>query len=88
MTKTTVNVTPGTATVAELRDLACQFQARINVDANDTAAGYLLGRVNSELFRRQRLCRADHPDASAHTICALLDGHGGDHRALTGSRWA
>lgn len=88
MTKTTVNPHTAelrTATVAELRDLACQFQARVTIDANDTAAAMLLARVNSELTRRQRACRAEHP--VTHGICALLIEHGSYHRSLVGDRW-
>jgi hypothetical protein len=84
-TKTTVNVHLPLATVTELRELACQFQARINIDANDQAAAYNLARVNSELFRRQRLCRSEHPVTNG--VCALLIDHGSYHHSLTGDRW-
>jgi hypothetical protein len=80
---TKVGVTLCVATVPELRDLANRFEARIAADGNDMSARYDLDRVNSELSRRQRLCRAPHPTGPAYAICTLLDGHHGAHRSLT-----
>lgn len=75
-------------THTELRALANAMNRRLMVNPYDAAASYTLDRIEAEVTRRQRLCRSEHPDPASYAVCALLEGHTGDHLSLShGRRW-